>query len=89
MTVLDNTARARFELAEGEGIAYATYRLSGNVLTIPYVESPVALRGKGTAGRLWEGVAAHARENKLKIVPICGYAAAWFRRHPEHDDVLG
>ena len=88
MTVAYNTSQARFELVEEGHTAFANYRLAGDTLTIPYVESPIALRGKGTAGRLLEGVAAHARARGLKIVPICGYAVAWFQRHPEHDDLI-
>jgi len=86
--VSDNPSRERFELVEAGQTAFANYRLSGDVMTIPYVESPPALRGKGTAGRLLEGVVAHARERKLKIVPVCGYAVSWFQRHPQYNDVL-
>ena len=86
--VCDNAAKTRFELSEAGEVAFANYRLSGDVLTIPYVESPPALRGKGAAGRLMQGVVDHARERKLKIVPICGYAVSWFSRHPEHKDLL-
>ena len=48
----------------------------------------MALRGKGTAGRLMEGIAALARAQGYKIVPTCPYAVAWFKRHPEAKDVL-
>lgn len=88
MNVSDNTAQSRFELQEQGYTAFASYRLNGDVLTIPYVESPPALRVQGTAGRLLEGVVAHARGHKMKIVPVCGYAAAWFQRHPQYSDVL-
>ena len=87
--VSDNVAKTRFELAEAGEVAFANYRLNGDVLTIPYVESPPALRGKGAAGRLMEGVVEHARRRTLKIIPVCGYAVAWFSRHFEHKDVLG
>ena len=86
--VTDNAAASRFELAEQGETAIANYRIHEDVITIPYVQSPVALRGQGTAGRLLEGVVAHARVRKMKIVPICGYAGSWFRRHPEHNDIL-
>jgi predicted GNAT family acetyltransferase len=48
----------------------------------------MALRGKGTAGRLMDGIAAMARENRYKIRPTCSYAIAWFRRHPEQGDLI-
>ncbi|MBV9990732.1 MAG: N-acetyltransferase [Alphaproteobacteria bacterium] len=86
MSVVD-TGRS-FELEEEGLTAYATYRRAGDTLTIPHVEAPMALRGKGTAGRLMEAIAAHARMQGLKIVPTCPYAIAWFRRHPEAGDVL-
>ena len=86
MSVVD-TGRS-FELEEQGMTAYATYRRAGEVLTIPHVEAPIALRGKGTAGRLMEGIAALARAQGLKIAPTCPYAIAWFRRHPDAKDVL-
>jgi predicted GNAT family acetyltransferase len=86
--VRDNTAQSRFEIEENGLIAFATYRRANNAVMIPHVEAPPELRGKGTAGRLMEGIAVLAREGGLKIVPKCPYAAAWFRRHPEDSDVL-
>jgi uncharacterized protein len=87
--VIDNPARGRFELSEDGDTAVADYRINGNTLYIEYVESPPALRGKGTAGRLMRGVMDAARERDLKVIPICGYAAAWIRRHDEYADMAG
>jgi len=84
----DNTERQRFELVENGLTAFATYRRSDDRVLIPHVESPVPLRGKGTADRLMRSVAEHLRRHQLKAVPLCGYARAWFRRHPEFADVL-
>ena len=86
--VTDNAEEQRFELVEEGLTAFADYYRRGDVLVIPHVESPVPLRGKGTAGRLMEGVAEHTRARGLKLVPTCGYAAVWFRRHPQWTDVL-
>ncbi len=87
--VTDNPARSRFELVEEGETSFANYRLADGVMTIPYVEAAPALRGKGSAGRLMEGVVTAARARGLKIMPVCGYAVSWFRRHPEHEDLLG
>ena len=86
--VVDNPDRSRFELIENGLTAYADYRRHGGRLIIPYVEAPPALRGTGAAGRLMEGVLAIAREQELKVTPLCGYAAAYIRRHKQHHDLL-
>jgi predicted GNAT family acetyltransferase len=86
--VTDNETARRFELEDDGHTAFATYRRADNIVTVPHVESPMELRGKGSAGRLMEGIAALARANGFKIVPTCPYAVAWFRRHPEAADVL-
>lgn len=85
MSVVD-TGR-RFELSEQGATAFATYWRDGDTFTIPHVEAPVELRGKGTAGRLMAGIAELARAQGYKIVPRCPYAAAWFQRHPDAADV--
>ncbi len=86
--VVDNPARSRFELEEAGHVAFADYRRQAQVLVIPHVESPIALRGKGTAGRLMEGVLAIVRARGEKVVPVCSYAAAYIRQHHEHQDLL-
>jgi predicted GNAT family acetyltransferase len=86
--VADNPDLGRYELVEDGHLAYADYRRQGGRLVIAYVFSPPELRGAGTAGRLMEGVLAGAREQGLKVTPICGYAAAYIRRHREHHDLL-
>ncbi len=86
--VTDNAAVQRFELALPEGTSFADYRREGDRLVIRYVEAPPALRGTGAAARLMEGVLASARAEGRKVVPVCGYAAAYIRRHREHHDLL-
>jgi len=88
VSVINNESRNRFELEENGELAFASYRRNGDVFTIPHVEAALPLRGKGTAGRLMEGIAAIARDQHYKIKPTCPYAVAWFRRHPEASDLL-
>jgi hypothetical protein len=68
--------------------SWADYRRNGDTLVIDHVEAPPALRGTGAAGRLMAAVAADARRKGLKIIPICGYAAAWLRRSKEFGDLV-
>lgn len=86
--ITDNADAQRFELEEDGKLAFADYSLNDNTLRIHYVEAAPELRGKGTAGRLMEAVAQLAKQNGWRIVPICGYAAAWMRRHEEYHQLL-
>jgi len=86
--VTDNAALSRFELEEQGQTAFADYRRQGDILVIPHVEAPVALRGAGTAGRLMEGLLTLARQRGEKIRPVCGYAVAYIRRHKEWQDLV-
>ncbi|GAA5129616.1 N-acetyltransferase [Luteolibacter yonseiensis] len=81
--ITDNTSRSRFELIEEGKLAFADYRLDDGVLILPHVEADPALRGRGAAGRLMDGVLTLARERGWKVRPICGYAVAYITRHPE------
>lgn len=86
--ITDNTDEKRYELAVDGHTVFADYSLNGDALYIHYVEAPPELRGTGAAGRLMEGVAQTAKANNWRIVPICGYAAAWLRRHKEYHSLI-
>jgi uncharacterized protein len=86
--VVDNPTEGRFELRVDTHMAYATYRIKDGLIYIDYVYSPPPLRGSGAAGQLMEGVMASVRTQGLKLIPICGYAATWLKRHSEFGDLL-
>jgi uncharacterized protein len=81
--VHDNLAVHRFEMVEQGQTVFADYRRDGRRLIIDHVEAPVSLRGTGAAGRFMEGMVAAARAEGAILVPVCSYADAWLRRHPE------
>lgn len=84
----DNQKQNRFEYHVENDVVFANYRKEGDKLYIDYVEAPVQLRGSGAAGKLMQYVMDTARENHFKeVIPICGYAASWLRRHPEYNDL--
>jgi predicted GNAT family acetyltransferase len=80
---------SRYEMDEEGLTSWADYRRSGDRLYIDHVESPMALRGTGAAGRLMAALSADARARSLRLTPICGYAAAWLRRSKEFADLVG
>ena len=78
---INNTSKNTFELKVDANTAFANYRINGTTLFIDYVESPKELQGTGAAGRLMQHIVNFAKEEKLEITPICGYAQQWLLRH--------
>jgi predicted GNAT family acetyltransferase len=86
--LIDSPAAGRLEyLIDGQTV-FALYRRQPGRLILDHVEAPPALRGTGAAGRFMTALAEKARTDGDKVVPLCGYAAAWFRRNPLHQDLL-
>lgn len=64
--------------------AEMTYRaLRPGVIAIDHTGVPPQFRGQGIAEKLVLAGIEDARANGTKIVPLCSYVAAQFRRHPE------
>jgi hypothetical protein len=84
-----NDGVGRFERDEGGQVVFADYRRDEGRLIIDHVEAPVVLRGTGAAGRLMQEIAAYAREEGLRILPLCSYAARWLQTGREHRDLVG
>jgi predicted GNAT family acetyltransferase len=58
------------------------------MIIIDHTEVPAALRGRGVGDRLVRHAVHAARQAGAKIFPLCPFAAAQFRKHPEYSDVL-
>lgn len=59
-----------------------------NTVTITHTFVDDSLRGQGIAGLLMQAAANQLRRDNKKAVPACSYAAAWFQKHPEYQDIL-
>jgi predicted GNAT family acetyltransferase len=86
--VVHNAPARRFEVSVDGQVAVSRYLLAGGKLVIEHTEVPEALEGKGIAGRIVRTALDYAREQNLKVLPICPYAKAWIGRHPEYQDLL-
>ena len=75
--------RGRFQTVVEGRTCVADYRLHDGVMTITHTEVPPPLEGRGIAGALVQALLDHAQANGLKVLPLCSYARAWMRRHPE------
>lgn len=86
--VLHNPEASRFEATVNGHLCVATYRTHAGVMSIDHTYVPPALEGRGIAAALVTAALAHAREQGLRVRPVCSYVAAYMRRRRETQDLL-
>jgi uncharacterized protein len=86
---LDNQHRGRFFVADAEEVvAKMDIAVIKENLVVYHTEVSEKLRGLGIAPKLLNRLVEYARSNQLKIVPLCPFVLAQFKRHPEqYEDV--
>jgi predicted GNAT family acetyltransferase len=77
------TERCRFRAVVDGAASELDYRVGGNVMSIMHTGVPPQLEGRGIAAALTQAALDHARAQGWKVRPLCSYAAAYMRRHPE------
>jgi uncharacterized protein len=73
-----------------DGEAEITFTRRGpNLISADHTGAPDSMKGSGVALALVEFMIADARKGGFKIIPICRYVRAQYRKHPEWQDVMG
>ncbi|MGE7766705.1 GNAT family N-acetyltransferase [Peribacillus sp. NPDC096540] len=73
----------------GEKLAEITFYKSGdNEITVDHTVVSDKLRGQKVGNSLVEKVIEFAREEKLKIVPVCTFVQKQFAKNVDYEDVL-
>lgn len=67
----------------GHRLAEMAIGIMGNNLTVYHTEVSEQLKGQGVASQLLLTMVTYAREHNLKVIALCPYVSAQFRRHPE------
>ena len=82
--------RGRFYIEEdGKRLALMTYSKAGaDKIIIEHTEVDASLKGEGIGRDLVAEGVKYARENDLKIIPLCPFAKAEFEKHNDYADVL-
>ncbi|HEX7129517.1 MAG TPA: GNAT family N-acetyltransferase [Rhodanobacteraceae bacterium] len=88
LQVRHDSARHEFSVEVEGYIGSLDYDLRGNTMTITHTLVPEAIGGRGIAAELTRSALESARAEGWKVVPMCSYAAAYMRRHPEYADLL-
>ena len=89
ITLEEGPSKGRYVYRRDGAEAAMTFSKAGErLIIIDHTEVPAAFRGTGAGLALVARGVADARAAGKKILPLCPFAAAQFRRHPEWADVL-
>lgn len=85
-----NTSKGLFYVAgTDKHLAEMTYSKAGDqLIIIDHTEVSDQLRGKGAGKQLVMAAVQFARENRIKILPLCPFAKSVFEKDPDIQDVL-
>lgn len=84
----DTKGRYVFAGPDGAEAEMTFSKLGEHTIIIDHTGVPDAFRGQGVGLKLVTRAVEDARKDGKKIIPLCPFAAAQFKRHPEWADVL-
>ena len=74
---------------DNEKKAHMTYSMAGSdKMIIDHTEVADELRGQGVGEKLVKRSVKYAREHDIKILPLCAFANAVFKKTDSYKDVL-
>lgn len=73
----------RFTADAGAANATLSFRRRANRFIVTHTVVPPGLEGRGLGGQLVSAAVAYAAQRNLTVVPLCPFALAWLRGHPE------
>ena len=88
ITITDNLAEHRFELATGSEPAAVYYRLEDDTVVLTHTEVPFEHAGQGLATSLAKGVFELMRRSGKRVQVRCDFMGRFVSQHPEYADVL-
>jgi hypothetical protein len=84
LEITHNPANDRFEVWIDGKLSKLDYIQEARNFVIAHVGVYPEHRGQGIAGKIVEAALQYARENGLRVIPMCSYAAAYIRRNPQY-----
>ena len=81
--VVRNPAARRFEVVN-EPSAALNYSERAGLMRLIHTEVPAVLRGRGLGSLLAKAAFEYAREQHLRVEPLCPFVQAYLARRPEY-----
>src|SRR5690242_3475461 len=81
---LNEKGKGAFYIMEGQvQLGERMDSVSKENLTVYHTEVSAKAEGKGLAKKMLNAMVGYARKKKLKVIPLCPFVHAQFKRHPE------
>src|SRR5258706_6403823 len=81
---LDVNGKGAFVIEhEEERLAEMVIAIDEQNLTVYHTEVSEKLKGQGVASKLLSTMVDYARKHQLKVIALCPFVNAQFKRHPE------
>jgi len=86
---LNEQNQGAFVIMDGEEqLGEMVLSISGAELTVYHTEVSPKAEGQGLAKILLNAMVTYARAHQLKVIPLCPFVHAQFKRHPqEFEDI--
>ncbi len=88
INVNNNRDARRFEVRLNGNFAVLDYIPAGGNIVFTHTEVPDAFEGQGVGSKLARTALDYARDNELKVIPLCPFVAGYIRRHPEYQPLV-
>lgn len=80
--IQNNSEKKRFEYRVESHVAVADYILTKDGrIVLTHTEVPKSMEGQGVGSKLARAAFNYAKENNLKVMPLCPFMASFVRRH--------
>ena len=74
---------------DGKTVAKMVYSMPApDKMIVEHTEVDDSLRGKNVGMQLFHHMVDFARTNNIKVVPLCPFTNAMFKKKPEYSDIL-
>lgn len=81
---LEDNGRGSFVIdRDGERLAEMVIAIDKGNLTVYHTEVSEKLKGQGVGSKLLATMVDYSRKNQLKVIALCPFVSAQFKRHPE------
>lgn len=88
ISITDNKDANRYEMVFENYLSIIEYEIKGNSIYLLHTEVSPALEGRGAGTAIVEKVLADIEHQKLQLVPLCPFVAAYIKRHPAWERIV-